>query len=66
MCSLSAWKIEQKRKDFSYEKSLRIKSLELEAGGLLRLHLGSETTGRVFGHRWETLSDVPIFMARER
>ncbi len=24
MCSLSAWKIEQKRKDFSYEKSLPI------------------------------------------
>ena len=41
-------------------------SLELEAGGLLRLHLGSETTGRVFGHCWETLSDVPIFMARVR
>lgn len=41
-------------------------SLELEAGGLLRLHLGSETTVRVFGHRWETLSDVPIFMARVR
>lgn len=42
------------------------KSLEFEPGGLLPLYFGSKTTCRVIGHHWETLSDVPIFMARER